>query len=183
ALPSLGAVTHSIGTVILSYLVEGYSADRPFAEVFGFQLVKKAPLNLSIFLAVTVFMLFVRALRASRQTASNQQQPIADRLVIPTPRGEALVRLEEIDRIEAEGNYVAIHAGERKYLERRTMREAERRLAEAGFARIHRSHLVNLERLERVERTAGGTYRAVLADGTRLPMSRSYRKRLKKHLG
>lgn len=88
--------------------------------------------------------------------------------------GGALVVFEpgEIDWIQAEGDYVRVHAGDRSPLADGGMSELETRLAPHGFFRIHRSILVNLSRVRDV-RPAGGSDREVrLADGTRLRVAR-----------
>jgi two-component system LytT family response regulator len=52
----------------------------------------------------------------------------------------------------------------------------------ARFVRIHRSYLLNVERLERLDLYAKDSRVAILADGTRLPVSRSGYARLKELL-
>ena len=54
------------------------------------------------------------------------------------------LRAEEIDWIEAAGNYLKIHAGAETHLHRETMNTMQERLGTDHFARIHRSTIVNL---------------------------------------
>ena len=75
-----------------------------------------------------------------------------------------------------------IHVGGREHLVERTLRDMESLLAERGFARIHRSLLVNLQRIRELESRGSARYEAVLQDGTRLPVSRSYSASLRERL-
>lgn len=90
-----------------------------------------------------------------------------------------LLRVEEIDWIEADGNYVAIHAGKTRRLLNRTLTELEKKVLDpARFVRIHRSTIVNLARIVGVEPLFHGEYDIVLGDGKRLTCSRRYRHNL-----
>jgi two-component system LytT family response regulator len=84
----------------------------------------------------------------------------------------------EIDWIEAQGNYVRLHAGGESHLLRETMDGIESKLDEAGFLRIRRSTLVRIERIKELLPLFNGEYRVVLQDGTQLSSSRRYRKNL-----
>ena len=75
--------------------------------------------------------------------------------------------------IKAEDYYVLIHSTRGRHLLRATMASLEARLDPAHFLRIHRVALVNVEAVEEVQQVAKGVSRVVLADGTRLPVSRS----------
>jgi two-component system LytT family response regulator len=86
-----------------------------------------------------------------------------------------LVGIEDVDWFEAEGNYIRVHTGGRSYLVRGVLGRLDGRLDPARFVRIHRSTIVNLNRLKRVRPWFGGQHVAVLADGTELRVSRTYR--------
>ena len=92
------------------------------------------------------------------------------------------VRAEEIDWIEAAGNYVAIHVGPRDHLLRETVSHLESRLDPAHFVRIHRSFIVPLDRIEELRVSEHGDYEVALRDGTRLASSRTYYRQLRKRL-
>ena len=89
-----------------------------------------------------------------------------------------LLRVDEIDWIEAADNYVRIHAGGEAHLVRGTLTGYEARLDPARFARIHRSHIVNLDRVRTLHPWSHGDWLVVLHDGTELMLSRRYRDRL-----
>ena len=86
-----------------------------------------------------------------------------------------IVRLDEIDWFETEGNYVRIHAGRQSYLVRQTAAHLESQLDPRRFVRIHRRYLVNLARVHEVQPWFGGDAVVVLRDGTKLRLSRTYR--------
>ncbi len=89
---------------------------------------------------------------------------------------------EQIDYVESQDDYVVIRAGELRLRKKQTLGEVEARLSRAGFVRIHRCYLLNLERLDRLESYAKDSRVAFLADGTRLPVSRSGYARLRELL-
>jgi two-component system, LytTR family, response regulator len=89
------------------------------------------------------------------------------------------VSVDAVDWIDADGNYLRLHAGGRSHLVRHTMKEVEAELAPADFVRIHRSTLVNAARIAAVEPTGEGEYVVTMRDGTRLPSSRGYAPRLR----
>jgi two-component system LytT family response regulator len=106
------------------------------------------------------------------------RRPALERVLVRTGARFELVRLAEVDWLEAAGNYVALHLGRRTPLLRRTLGGLEQQLDPGRFRRIHRSLIVNLDRVKEVRPDAGGEYQAVLLDGTVLRVSRSYRENL-----
>jgi two-component system LytT family response regulator len=77
--------------------------------------------------------------------------------------------------VEAEGNYVRLHCGQKSFLLRETMHSAEARLASKKFLRVSRSTLVNLERIVEWQPLFHGDSVIILEGGTRLTMTRVYR--------
>ena len=94
--------------------------------------------------------------------------------------GEQFVVLDvdEIDHAEAQGNYVMLYSGKRRFLERMTLSSLEQRLGPESFARIHRSRIVNIRRVAALVPLSHGEFEVVLHDDTRLRMGRGYRHRL-----
>ena len=93
-----------------------------------------------------------------------------------------LLKVDDIDWIEAEGNYVALHTEGAKYLHRETLSGLERRLDPARFVRIHRGTLVNLDRVAEIQPLFYGDAHVLLRNGTKLTMSRRYRDKAKEAL-
>lgn len=108
---------------------------------------------------------------------------IADRLPIKVNGRIIVIRLAEIDWIEADGDYVSVHVGNKAWLMRETIAALELRLAPSGFARIHRSALVNTERVKELRPRDKGEYIVVLDDGTELKLTRNYRASVERLVG
>lgn len=128
---------------------------------------------------------FERALERSRQriAAATLKPQKADRIAIKSAGQVVFVKISEIDWIEAADYYVALHVGSNAHLLRRSMGDLEQELDPSVFCRVHRSTIVNLDRVERLESSEDGEPVVVLARGTRLRMSRRYRKPLQARLG
>jgi two-component system LytT family response regulator len=110
------------------------------------------------------------------------QQERLDRLVVKSGGRVFFLRTDEIDWIEAAGNYVRLHLGEEAHLFRETMNHMETRLDASRFARIHRSRIVNIERIRELQPWFNGEYVVILRNGTRLTLSRNYREKLQEQL-
>jgi len=90
----------------------------------------------------------------------------------------AFVRVADIDWIEAADYYACLHVGATTHILRRTLADLESELLPFGFARAHRSTIVNLARVARVALGADGEHEIELRDGTRIKLSRTYRRAL-----
>ncbi len=111
------------------------------------------------------------------------EQQRLDRLVVKSGGRVFFLRTDEIDWIEAAGNYVRLHLGEESHLFRETMNGMESRLDTRRFVRIHRSRIVNTERIKELQPWFNGEYVVILRNGTRLTLSRGYREKLQEQLG
>jgi two-component system, LytTR family, response regulator len=98
-----------------------------------------------------------------------------ERLVTRTDGKIRIIRVEDIDYIEAAGNYAKIHVGGKMHLVREGMNSLESKLDNARFLRIHRSVIVRIDRIKELESLYQGDYVVVLHDGTRLTTGRKYR--------
>ena len=112
-----------------------------------------------------------------------KDQPKAERLVVKSGGRLFFLRADEIDWVEAAGNYVRLHVGTDVHMLRETMNSIESRLNPELFVRIHRSHIVNIERIKELQPWFNGDYVVILRDGTRLTLSRGYREKLQDRLG
>jgi hypothetical protein len=101
-----------------------------------------------------------------------------ERLVVKKLNREFILNAADIDRIDANGNYVTIYAQGNAWPLRESMAALERRLDPARFARVHRGHIVNLDRVREIQPWDSGDYRIKLADGSFVNFSRRYRSRL-----
>jgi two-component system LytT family response regulator len=110
-------------------------------------------------------------------------KPGAQRLVVKSGGRIYFVRIDDIDWIEAAGNYVRLHIGKADHLLRESMAALQKKLDAARFVRIHRSTIVNLERIRELQPAFHGDFAVILRDGTELALSRGCRDKLEEALG
>jgi two-component system, LytTR family, response regulator len=108
--------------------------------------------------------------------------PAHDRLLVKSEGRVVFVKPAEIDWIEAVGDYVKLHVAAESHMLRATMADMEKRLGGVGFARIHRSRLVNLDRVKELRTMFQGESVVFLKNGTRLNASRACLKDLQERL-
>lgn len=106
-----------------------------------------------------------------------------ERLAIKSSGQVSFLKIAEIDWIEAADYYACLHAGTKTHLLRRSLAELDRELSQTVFCRIHRSTIVNLDRVRGLELNEDGEYSVSLDGGTKLRLSRRYRKQLQSRLG
>ena len=116
----------------------------------------------------------LRALLADLKT----EKKYLERLVIKSVGRVFFIKINEIDWIEAAGNYVKLHVGRESHMLRETMNGLEAKLDPEKFLRIHRSTLVNIDRIKELHPLFSGDYTVMLQNGAELTLSRSYRDRL-----
>ena len=86
-----------------------------------------------------------------------------------------LLGVSDIDWVETQGNYLALHVGPTTHLVRETLAGFESRLDPMYFARIHRTTLVASDRVQEMAPLSNGDASILLRDGTQLRLSRKYR--------
>lgn len=101
------------------------------------------------------------------------------RLLVKKLGKEFLVKVNDIEWIEAAGNYANLHIGNGLYPIRMTMTKLEQALPIDTFARIHRSYIVNLNKVKTLNPLDTGDYQVTLDDETTLNLSRRYRDQFK----
>lgn len=106
-----------------------------------------------------------------------------ERLVIKASGRVFFLEAGEIDWIEAEGNYVAVHSGKKSHLLRETISSMEAQLDPKKFRRIHRSAIVQISKIKELQPWFHGEYRIILHSGDELMLSRNYRENLQEALG
>jgi two-component system LytT family response regulator len=89
------------------------------------------------------------------------------------------VHVDDVAWMEADGNYVVLHADGEAHRVRTTMTALETQLDPDHFIRIHRSAFARVDRIRELEPLHQGDYVVVLDDGTRLTSSRSCRENLR----
>lgn len=106
-----------------------------------------------------------------------------ERIMVKERDALFFVKTEDIDWIEAAGDYVSLHLGKKSYLVRESMTGVESILDAKQFVRIHRSTIVNVERIKEMRPYFHGDYIVFLNDDTELKLSRRYWNRIEHILG
>lgn len=98
-----------------------------------------------------------------------------DRIEIRDGGSAVFLAPADVLLVEAAGNYITFNTAARNYLVRGTLAAWEEQLAERGFARVHRSRLVNRARIRVLKPTPSGDIQITLDDGRTVLGSRRYR--------
>ena len=121
--------------------------------------------------------------RISELLADLKPAPKQNRLAIKSGGKVLVLKIDDIDWVEAADNYVNLHIGNESHLHRETMAALEARFPAEKFMRISRSTMVNIERIKELQPMFHGEYSVILRNGTRLTLSRGYREKLNQLLG
>lgn len=163
----------------LDYLLKPFDRER-FEQAFD-----RAKRSLALERASDIHERILSFLESRGATDSQIQtpQPYLERLVIKTDGRVFFLRADEIEWIEAEGNYVSLHTKQRVYLFREAISTLETQLDARQFRRIHRSTIVNIDCVRELQPMFRGEYRVIMRDGTELKLSQTYRDNLQQQLG
>jgi len=116
---------------------------------------------------------------AALATTARGEGRFAERIVVRDGAQVHVIPTEQVDYVEAQDDYVAVHASGRSHLKHQTLAELAEALDPERFVRIHRSYLVNVDRIARVDLLAKDQRVVILRDGKQLPVSRSGHDRLR----
>lgn len=108
--------------------------------------------------------------------------PNFDRLLVKKFGKEFIIKVEDIQWLEAAGNYVNLHIGQRIYPMRATISGLSEQLDHKGFCRIHRSYAIKLDMIESITPLASGDSEVRLTNGKQLTLSRRYKNSFKASL-
>ena len=127
---------------------------------------------------------FDRALGRAKERIANGRNPprTIEWLSVKSAGQVSFLKISEIDWIEAADYYSCLHVGGKTHLLRRSMSELDQELDQDAFCRIHRSTIVKLDRVRGLKLNENGEYDVLLDNGTRLRLSRRYRKQLQSRL-
>ena len=117
-----------------------------------------------------------------RKLASGESittSPYPDILAIKDGSEVTRVAVNDIQWIDAAGDYMCVHASDQTHVMRRTMKELENDLDPKKFVRAHRSAIVNIKFVKKMVSHISGEYHLILNNGTELKVSRSHRDRVK----
>ncbi|BBB67666.1 DNA-binding response regulator [Undibacterium sp. YM2] len=113
------------------------------------------------------------------ETLLAQQSEKLQRLLI-RDRGQVhVVPLDSIDYVEAQDDYILIHAAGKSYMKTQSLSELEAQLDAGKFVRVHRSFLVQVTAVQSIEKTSKDSQVAILKSGAQVAVSRAGNERLR----
>ncbi|MET0270145.1 MAG: LytTR family DNA-binding domain-containing protein [Sphingomonas sp.] len=120
----------------------------------------------------------LRAPRSIPAPAPPQPAPAApawtEEFWVPHRSEVIRVAAQDIERIDAERDYMRLHVGARSFLLHQTISELERRLDPDRFVRLHRSTIVRRDRIAKLRHDGLGSWNAELQDGGEVRVGRTY---------
>lgn len=102
-----------------------------------------------------------------------------ERILIRDREQVHVIAIEQVECIEAQGDYLAIHVDGKCHLKPQRISEIEEQLDATRFLRVHRSFIISLAHLQAIERPGPDRHAARLRSGKRVPISRSGYDRLR----
>jgi hypothetical protein len=181
---SLLHVVGMVGLRKLAYAANGARYDfGDWPRELSYEYLKDWRSYLGILVTLVLYRLVLLRLQGEARLldapddATAPVEPVErpDRFLVRKLGKEFLLAANDIEYLQASGNYVNLHLRGRDYPLRATMAGIEPRLDPARFVRVHRSYMVNLDCLAEIEPLETGDARLTLRDGTRIPCSRRYR--------
>jgi len=125
----------------------------------------------------------VRERTAEPRASEADDSPWAEEFWVPYKSELRRIVATEIDRVEAERDYMRLHVGPVSYLLHQTITGLEERLNPEQFIRLHRSHLVRRDWIAGLRHDGGGVWMACLKCGTEIRIGRTHLAEAKKLAG
>ncbi|MFZ5637312.1 MAG: LytTR family DNA-binding domain-containing protein [Pseudomonadota bacterium] len=188
---SLLHVVGMVGLRELAYASQGQDYDfGDWPSELVYEYLKDVRGYIMIVSVMESYRFIVRRLQgeASLLGAPDEGEPVEpldrpERFLVRKLGREFLIAANDIEWLQASGNYVNLRVRGHDYPLRSTIAGIEARLDTARFARVHRSYIVNLGRVASIEPVDSGDARIHLHDGTVVPCSRTYRDALRARVG
>ncbi|MFO7446521.1 MAG: LytTR family DNA-binding domain-containing protein [Ignavibacteriaceae bacterium] len=128
--------------------------------------------------ALSTFEKKIKSLITAKDISSDKiTSKKIERIAVKSKAGYSLLNVEEIEWIEAAGDYVYLHCRSKKHLHRETMSNIEESLSSSDFLRIHRSVIVNMNKVKEIQAEAHGDYYVYLLSGSKVKLSRNYKEK------
>ncbi len=129
---------------------------------------------------------YVSEIKQKENTLENtvlkpKQTAVAGKMTIPLQNGFEVLQIEDILYCQADDNYTQIFLQDKKKLVSKTLKYFEDALTESGFARVHKSYLVNVNAITEYRKGKGGS--VVLSNGKEIMVSPAKKKDLLSYFG
>lgn len=106
-----------------------------------------------------------------------------EKLAVAIDERILMIDMEKIVYVGSEHGQTVVKTPDARYAMNETLVELERKLGPSPFFRVHRNYIVNVNYVHEVQPWFNGTYDLFLQDGTKVPVSRTYVKDLRRILG
>lgn len=114
--------------------------------------------------------------RVLEQRVKNQPHTAHRKLALPVRDGYTIIDLQQLIRVEGEGNYSTLHfVDQPKLIISKNLKYLDDRLPAGNFFRPHNSHLINCRHIQKYQRVDGGSIQ--MTDGFEVPLSRRKKER------
>lgn len=181
------SIIHVVGMVILRKLAYAFAGSEydfgDWSTELPYEYTKDAYAYIWLVAVIYAYRFIVSRLRGEATAiGEGEDQQIPDkpeRLLVKKIGKEFIIRIADIEWVEAAGNYMNLHIDSHVYPLRETMAKLESKLDGAKFVRIHRSTIVNLDFIKEIQSLDTGDYEVILKHGKTLKLSRRYREKLK----
>jgi len=181
---------HVAGMVALreaAYAMEGSDYDfGPWPREFFYEYLKDVRSYTSVVVTIEAYRWLLRRWQGEASMLAPPDDAPApveaerpERFLVRKLGKEFLIAANDVEALQASGNYVNLRVRGRDYPLRSTMAAIETQLDPTRFVRVHRSHMVNLDCIAEIEPLETGDARVVLRDGSVVPCSRRYRDALR----
>jgi LytTr DNA-binding domain len=164
-----GGLMFAIRSVVYFVIDEQYRLSGEMIEILVYEYRKDA----ITYAAIVIIYLSLKQMTKLQPAGSIDLAPTM--LEVRDGSQTSLIKPDEIDWIEAAGNYVELHGKFGSKLARRTLTDVEDQLRHQGFVRVHRSRLVRKASISTMETRQSGDFEIELRSGERIIGSRRYR--------
>ena len=104
------------------------------------------------------------------------------KLALPIEESIVLVNIEDIIYVGLVDGKVTVKTMRETYVTHDTLVILEKKLPQASFMRVHRSFIANINHITEIQPWFNSTYNLIMKEGSKVPVSRTYAKELKKQL-
>ncbi len=181
------SVSHVVGMVLVrkaAYVYMGESYDfGDWSKELVYEYTKDVYSYFWIIAVIYAYRFIISRLRGEATVIAmgedGQKPDKPERLLVKKIGKEFIIKIEDIEWVEASGNYMNLHIKDKVYPLRETMSNLENKLNPKQFVRIHRSSIVNLDWVKEIQPLDSGDFQVTLNTNQILKLSRRYREKVK----
>lgn len=181
------SVSHVIGMVLLRkaahYFMGGSYDFGDWSKELIYEYTKDVYSYFWIVAVIYSYRFIISRLRGEATVIAvgedTPQPERPERLLVKKIGKEFILKIEDIEWIEACGNYMNLHIKDKVYPLRETMANLERKLDPKQFVRIHRSRMVNLDCIKEILALDTGDFEVITKNDQSLKLSRRFREKVK----